>query len=71
MSENENFFLGHDYRNDTNNEGCLIKSLKIKELWKDDISDETKKVIFTFFKVLIIISEKCVADNLNKNNNFS
>ena len=71
MQENENFFLGHDYRNDTNNEGCLIKSLKIKELWKDNISPDTKSVIFTFFKVLIIISEKCVSDNINKNNNIS
>ena len=64
MDENEDFFLRKDYSTDTNNEENLMKALKLKELCEKEMSPEIKKNIFTYFKVLIILSERCVADRV-------
>ena len=68
MEEDEKFFLEKDYSNDTNNEENLMKALKLKELCQKDMSPELKKNIFTYFKVLIVLSERCVADKVNSEN---
>jgi len=68
MDEEETFFMNKDYTNDTNQDDNLIKALKIKELCENNMSGEIKKSIFTYFQVLIVLSERCVADKINNQN---
>lgn len=65
MDENDEFFLQKNYDNDTKNEGNLVKVLKIKELWDTDMDDNTKQTLFNYFKVLIVLSEKYVAEKVS------
>ena len=55
------------YDTDTKNEGNLVKVLKIKELWDTDMDDNTKKTLFNYFKVLIVLAEKYVAEKVATN----
>ena len=64
MDENDDFFLHKSYENDTKNEGNLVKVLKIKELWETDMDNNTKQTLFNYFKVLIVLSEKFVAEKI-------
>jgi hypothetical protein len=64
MDENDDFFLHKSYENDTKNEGNLVKVLKIKELWETDMDNNTKKTLFNYFKVLIVLAEKYVAEKV-------
>ncbi len=63
MENDETFFLQKDYNNDTKDEGHLVKALKIKELWDTDMDDMTKQNLFNYFKVLIVLAERYVAEN--------
>ena len=45
-------------------EGVLVKVLKIKELWDTDMDDNTKQTLFNYFKVLIVLAEKYVAEKV-------
>jgi len=65
MNSDESFFLNKNYENDTKDEGHLVKALKIKDLWESDMDNNTKESIFTYFKVIIVLSEKYVAENIN------
>lgn len=65
MNSDESFFLNKNYENDTKDEGHLVKALKIKDLWESDMDDNTKESIFTYFKVIIVLAEKYVAENIN------
>jgi hypothetical protein len=67
MEEDNEFFLHKSYDNDTKNEGNLIKVLKIKELWETDMDENTKKTLFNYFKVLIVLAEKYVAEKVSTN----
>lgn len=64
MDNDDSFFLQKSYDNDTKNEGNLVKVLKIKELWENDMDDNTKQTLFNYFKVLIVLSEKYVAEKV-------
>lgn len=63
MENDETFFLQKDYNNDTKDEGHLVKALKIKELWDTDMDEVTKQNLFNYFKVLIVLAERYVAEN--------
>ena len=65
MNSDDSFFLNKNYENDTKDEGHLVKALKIKELWETDMDENTKNSIFTYFKVIIVLAEKYVAENIN------
>lgn len=65
MEEDDSFFLKKNYEEDTDNEGHLVKALKIKELWESDMDDNTKKALFNYFKVFIVLAERYVAEKLN------
>ncbi len=63
MENDDNFFLNKDYQEDTKNDGHLVKALKIKDLWETDMDENTKTNLFNYFKVLIVLAEKYVAEN--------
>jgi hypothetical protein len=60
MSKDERFFLRRDYSNDLNGQNEIIESLKIKEIWENDASENVKKTIWTYFQVLIILAEQAI-----------
>ncbi len=62
MDEDDEFFLQKSYDSDTKNEGNLVKVLKIKELFEKDMDENTKKTLFNYFKVLIVLAEKYVLE---------
>ena len=66
MNENESFFMNHDYSEETKgDQQSLMTSLKLKELWQEEITtDEIKKNIFKYFKVLIVLSERCMQERI-------
>ena len=64
MAENDEFFVQKSYDSDTKNEGNLVKVLKIKELWDTDMDENTKKTLFNYFKVFIVLAEKYVAEKV-------
>jgi hypothetical protein len=66
MEEDDDFFVNKTYDSDTKNEGNLVKVLKIKELWDTDMDDNTKQTLFNYFKVLIVLAEKYVAEKVAK-----
>ena len=66
MDEDDDFFINKTYDSDTKNEGNLVKVLKIKDLWDTDMDDNTKKTLFNYFKVLIVLAEKYVAEKVAK-----
>jgi len=63
MDNDDNFFLQKDYQSDTKDEGHLVKALKIKELWDTDMDEVTKTNLFNYFKVLIVLAERYIAEN--------
>jgi hypothetical protein len=67
MDEDDEFFVQKSYDSDTKNEGNLVKVLKIKELWDTDMDENTKKTLFNYFKVLIVLAEKYVAEKVSTN----
>ena len=64
MNEEEDFFVNKNYQEDTDKEDHLVKALRIKELYENDMDEQTKKTIFTFFKVLIILCENYVNEKM-------
>ena len=64
MEDDDSFFLQKKYEDDTKNEGNLVKVLKIKELWDTDMDENTKKTLFNYFKVFIVLAEKYVAEKV-------
>ena len=66
MDEDDEFFIQKSYDGDTKNENNLVKVLRIKELWDTDMDDNTKQTLFNYFKVLIVLAEKYVAEKVAK-----
>ena len=64
MDEDDEFFIQKSYDGDTKNENNLVKVLRIKELWDTDMDDNTKQTLFKYFKVLIVLAEKYVAEKV-------
>lgn len=63
MAEDENYFLSYNVSGHEDSTSELVKlSKKIKSIWKDNCSDATKKAIWKYFKVLIILAEKSVSE---------
>jgi hypothetical protein len=64
MDEDDEFFIQKSYEADKKNESNLVKVLRIKELWDTDMDDNTKQTLFNYFKVLIVLAEKYVAEKV-------
>lgn len=66
MEEDDQFFLQKNYVDDTNNDDHLVKALRIKELWETDMDENTKKALFNYFKVFIVLAERYVGERMRK-----
>ena len=68
MNEDDAYFIGYDVAGHKDSDGEMVKlSDKIKKLWdgkgEESCRVETKKTIWKYFKVLIILAEKAVAES--------
>lgn len=61
MKEDDSYFIGYDVAGHKDSTDEIAKlSDKIKNIWQTNCNDETKKTIWKYFKVLIVLSEKAV-----------
>lgn len=61
MKEDDSYFIGYDVAGHKDSTDEMAKlSDKIKKIWETDCNAETKKTIWKYFKVLILLSEKAV-----------
>ena len=64
--EDDKFFLeggGQDELKD--NSGLKFRD-NIKNMWLSEMSDENKEIIWKYFKIFVILSEKYIMETLNK-----
>lgn len=67
MASNESYFLDRDYTEEADgNEASLTGALRIKDMWKSKFTEENKKTTFTYFQVFIKLTERCLADHIEK-----
>lgn len=65
MSSNENFFLtGGGQEELKDNSGLKFRD-NIRNLWIKEMSDENKEIIWKYFKIFIVLSEKYIVETLN------
>ena len=57
LDKDEEFFLETEIKHDHD---YLSDSLHIKQLWKDKLSDSNKEIVWKYFQVLIVLSEKYI-----------
>jgi hypothetical protein len=57
LEKNEDFFMSDTIDVDKD---YLSDSIHLKELWKTKLSDENKEVVWKYFQVMVLLSEKCV-----------
>lgn len=67
MNEDEKFFLSNATdlvkdAADKDDNVSITQALNIKELWESNMTPETKSAVWKYFKVLIILSERIVAE---------
>ena len=67
MNEDEKFFLSNATdlvkdAADKDDNVSITQALNIKKLWENNMSPETKAALWKYLKVLIILSERIVAE---------
>jgi hypothetical protein len=66
ISQDDKFFLeggGQDELKD--NSGLKFRD-NIKNMWLSEMSDENKEIIWKYFKIFVILSEKYINEIINK-----
>ena len=67
MNEDEKFFLSNATdlvkgAADKDDNVSITQALNIKKLWESNMTAETKSALWKYFKVLIVLSERIVAE---------
>lgn len=62
MIKDESFFLGNSSQVE---EDYLSKALRLKQLWVEQLCPANKEVVWTYFKVLVILSERALKEISN------
>jgi hypothetical protein len=65
MNCNENFFLDGGGQEELKDNSGLKFRDNIRNLWIKEMSDENKEIIWKYFKIFIILSEKYILETLN------
>lgn len=59
INENEQFFLNQSFGEEIGgNEDTLQEAIQFKEIWKQDMTDQSRKNIFKHLKILCMLAEK-------------
>lgn len=64
ISEDEKFFISGGGQEDIKNNSGLKFRDNIKKLWISEMSDENKVIIWKYFKIFILLSEKYIFENI-------
>lgn len=65
MSCNENFFLNGGGQEELKDTSGLKFRDNIRNLWVKEMCDENKEIIWKYFKIFIMLSEKYILETLN------
>lgn len=66
MNNDENFFItGGGQEELKDNNGLKLRDT-IKKLWVSETSNENKEIIWKYFKIFILLSEKYIIENIDK-----
>lgn len=69
LVEDDKYFIDYNVAGHIDSDGDIVKlSEKIKSIWQENCTDETKATIWKYFKVLIILAEKAVLETGALNN---
>jgi hypothetical protein len=60
MSKDDQFFLSllNENRTEINEQDTLLSSINFHKLWKSDITDDIRNVIWQYFQVIYILLER-------------
>ena len=64
LAKDETFFL--ETGNVKSETDYLSESIHLKKIWKDNLSNENKEIVWKYFQVLILLSEKHINKSGNK-----
>jgi len=64
MAEDVSFFISGGGQEDIKNNSGLKFRDNIKKLWISEMSDENKEIIWKYFKIFILLSEKYILENI-------
>ncbi len=64
MTEDELFFINGGGQDNIQGDMLKLRNI-IRDLWIDNMSDENKKVVWKYFKVFILLSEKYKNEDKN------
>jgi len=64
ISEDEIFFISGGGQEEIKNNSGLKFRDNIKKLWVTEMSDENKEIIWKYFKIFILLSEKYILENM-------
>jgi hypothetical protein len=61
LKKDEHFFLGRDLGEDLGiEENQIERAIHLKKLWKENLTDENKEVVWKYFQVMIVLAERIV-----------
>jgi hypothetical protein len=65
MNCNESFFLNGGGQEELKDNSGLKFRDNIRNLWIKEMCDENKEIIWKYFKIFIVLSEKYIVETLN------
>ena len=63
-NEDDSFFLEGGGQDELKDKSGLKFRDNIKTLWKNEMSDENKEIIWKYFKIFMLLSEKYIIENM-------
>ena len=67
MEQDETFFLNGGGQEEIKDTSGLKFRDNLTKLWLNDMSDQNKEIIWKYFKIFILLCEKYIIENLDKN----
>ncbi len=64
LSQNENFFLSGGGQEELKDSSGLKFRDNIRSLWISEMSNDNKEIIWKYFKIFIVLSEKYIVETL-------
>ena len=64
LYKNDELFL-HENTEENSNRTDFFPNVDFCDLWKENISDKTKEILWKYFNILILLSEKYICEIMN------
>jgi hypothetical protein len=66
LNQDESYFLDGGGQEELKESNGLKFRDNIKNLWLNEMSNENKEIIWKYFKIFVVLSEKYILENLDK-----